>query len=222
MKRSDWRWLIGASFAGVRALATMKHVGLNVASDPLFTASYTGVRGGLVVITADDPEMHSSQNEQDNRNYAFAAKLPMFEPSDPAEAREMLARAFEAERTATIPRCFSGSRPGSPMSKGWWRRDNGSKSPKPSIEKMPGKFVMLPGPARSRRAEIEKRMAALRDLAETLGENMIEAGTSARGFITSGTSYNYVKEAFPEAAVLKLGMVWPLPGKEDPGFCRHG
>ena len=86
---------IGASFAGVRALATMKHVGVNVAADPLFTASYTGGRGGLVVLTADDPEMHSSQNEQDNRNYAFAAKLPMFEPSDPAEAREMLVRAFE-------------------------------------------------------------------------------------------------------------------------------
>src|SRR5210317_1699968 len=90
---------IGASFAGVRALATMKHVGMNVAADPLFTASYTGGRGGLVVLTADDPEMHSSQNEQDNRNYAFAAKLPMLEPSDPAEAKEYLKRAYEISRS---------------------------------------------------------------------------------------------------------------------------
>ena len=97
---------IGASFAGVRALATMKHVGMNVAADPLFTAAYTGGRGGLVVLNADDPQMHSSQNEQDNRNYAFAAKLPMFEPSDPAEAKEMLQQAYHLSEKLDTPVIF--------------------------------------------------------------------------------------------------------------------
>ena len=106
MKRWGWRWHIGASFAGVRAFATMKHVGMNVAADPLFTASYTGGRGGLVVLTADDPQMHSSQNEQDNRNYAFAAKLPMLEPSDPAEAKEMMRTAFELSEKLDTPVLF--------------------------------------------------------------------------------------------------------------------
>jgi indolepyruvate ferredoxin oxidoreductase, alpha subunit len=203
---------VGASFAGVRALATMKHVGLNVASDPLFTASYTGVRGGLVVITADDPEMHSSQNEQDNRNYAFAAKLPMFEPSDPAEAKEMLARAFELSERCDTPVLFRITTRIAHV-KGVVKKAKRIEVAEAFIEKVPDKFVMLPGPARIRRAVIEQRMAALRSLAETLGENRIEPGTPARGFITAGTSYNYVKEAFPEAAVLKLGMVWPLPGR---------
>jgi len=204
---------IGASFAGVRALATMKHVGMNVAADPLFTASYTGGRGGLVVLTADDPEMHSSQNEQDNRNYAFAAKLPMFEPSDPAEAKEMLARAFAMSEQFDTPVLFRITTRIAHV-KGVVEKDGREETAVPSIEKMPAKFVMLPGLARLRRVEIEKRMHALRELAETLPENRVEEGTSARGFITAGTSYNYVKEAFPEAAVLKLGMVWPLPERK--------
>jgi indolepyruvate ferredoxin oxidoreductase, alpha subunit len=153
---------IGASFAGVRALATMKHVGLNVASDPLFTASYTGVRGGLVVITADDPEMHSSQNEQDNRNYAFAAKLPMFEPSDPAEAREMLSRAFEVSERFDTPVLYRITTRIAHV-KGVVKKGRRTEVAEPSIEKVPGKFVMLPGPARARRSVIEQRMADLRD-----------------------------------------------------------
>ncbi|MHB8789506.1 MAG: indolepyruvate ferredoxin oxidoreductase subunit alpha [Desulfobulbaceae bacterium] len=201
---------IGASFAGVRALATMKHVGLNVAADPLFTASYTGVRGGLVVLTADDPEMHSSQNEQDNRNYAFAAKLPMLEPSDPAEAREMMLRAFELSEQLDCPVLIRTTTRIAHV-KGVVAKGKRQEPAAASIAKMPGKFVMLPGPARARRAEIEKRMAAARALAEELPENREEEGSTIRGFITAGTSYNYVKEAFPEAAVLKLGMVWPLP-----------
>jgi len=204
---------IGASFAGVRALATMKHVGMNVAADPLFTASYTGGRGGLVVLTADDPEMHSSQNEQDNRNYAFAAKLPMFEPSDPAEAKEMLARAFAMSEQFDTPVLFRITTRIAHV-KGVVEKDGREKTAVPSIEKMPAKFVMLPGLARLRRVEIEKRMHALRELSENLPENRVEEGTTARGFITAGTSYNYVKEAFPEAAVLKLGMVWPLPERK--------
>lgn len=201
---------IGASFAGVRALATMKHVGLNVAADPLFTASYTGGRGGLVVLTADDPEMHSSQNEQDNRNYAFAAKLPMLEPSDPAEARDMLIRAFELSEQHDTPVLFRITTRIAHV-KGVVRKGTRLKPATPSIEKIPGKFVMLPGPARVRRAVVEKRMIALREQADMLDLNRIEDGDRSRGFITAGVPYNYVKEAFPAAAVLKLGMVWPLP-----------
>ncbi|MGW8161521.1 MAG: indolepyruvate ferredoxin oxidoreductase subunit alpha [Desulfobulbales bacterium] len=210
---------IGASFAGVRSLATMKHVGMNVAADPLFTASYTGGRGGLVVITADDPEMHSSQNEQDNRNYAFAAKLPMFEPSDPAEAKEMLIRAFELSEQMDSPVLFRITTRIAHV-KGVVKRGKRIAVADASIEKMPAKFVMLPGPARARRAVIEKRMAALRDLAENIEVNQVENGTVTRGFITAGTSYNYVKEAFPGAAVLKLGMVWPLPEKKIRDFAE--
>jgi len=208
---------IGASFAGVRALATMKHVGLNVAADPLFTASYTGGRGGLVILTADDPEMHSSQNEQDNRNYAFAAKLPMLEPSDPEEAREMLLQAFELSEEFDTPVLFRITTRIAHV-KGVVTKGTRQETPPGSIERMPEKFVMLPARARIRRAAVEKRMIALREHAEKMVENKIEAGATARGFITSGVSYNYVKEAFPDAAVLKLGMVWPLPQQKIRDF----
>ncbi len=203
---------IGASFTGIRAFATMKHVGVNVAADPLFTASYTGGRGGLVVLTADDPQMHSSQNEQDNRNYAFAAKLPMLEPSDPAEAKDMMRTAFELSERLDTPVLFRTTTRIAHV-KGVVEKGERVATATASVEKMPAKFVMLPGNARMRRAEIEKRMAAARQLAETLPENRIERGSGPRGFICAGTSYNYVKEAFPEAPVLKLGMVWPLPEK---------
>ncbi|MCL7486963.1 MAG: indolepyruvate ferredoxin oxidoreductase subunit alpha [Desulfobulbaceae bacterium] len=211
---------LGASFAGVRALATMKHVGLNVAADPLFTASYTGGRGGLVVLTADDPEMHSSQNEQDNRNYAFAAKLPMLEPSDPAEARDMLVRAFELSEQYDTPVLFRITTRIAHV-KGVVQKGARAELASPSIEKIPGKFVMLPGPARVRRGEVEKRMIAMRAHAETLEINTIEEGDTRRGFITSGVPYNYVKEAFPDAAVLKLGMVWPLPAGKIADFAAR-
>ncbi|WP_457573357.1 indolepyruvate ferredoxin oxidoreductase subunit alpha [Desulfolithobacter sp.] len=204
---------IGASFAGVRALATMKHVGLNVAADPLFTASYTGGRGGLVILNADDPQMHSSQNEQDNRNYAFAAKLPMLEPSDPAEAKTMMLRAYELSEELDCPVLFRITTRIAHV-KGVVLRGERVATATPSIERMPVKFVMLPGNARVRRGVVEERMARARELAETLPENRVEDGDRARGFICAGTSYNYVKEAFPEAAVLKLGMVWPLPEKK--------
>ncbi|MFH2123379.1 MAG: indolepyruvate ferredoxin oxidoreductase subunit alpha [Pseudomonadota bacterium] len=202
---------IGASFAGVRALATMKHVGLNVAADPLFTASYTGVRGGLVVIVADDPEMHSSQNEQDSRNYAFAAKLPMLEPSDPAEAKELLKLAFAISEQYDTPVLFRTTTRIAHV-KGVISKGEMLSSPvTPGIEKMPAKFVMLPGNARARRVVVEERMRLLREMAESAPYNVVESGDSHRGFITSSVSYLYVKEAFPEAKVLKLGMCWPLP-----------
>jgi indolepyruvate ferredoxin oxidoreductase alpha subunit len=201
---------IGASFAGVRALATMKHVGLNVAADPLFTASYTGGRGGLVVVTADDPEMHSSQNEQDNRNYAFAAKVPMLEPSDPAEAKEFLKLAFELSEQLDTPVLLRITTRVAHV-KGVVKQGAKQAQAAAAIEKVPGKFVMLPAMARKRRVAVEQRMQKCRDMAETLPCNQVEEGKSKCGFITSGVSYLYVKEAFPDAAVLKLGMCWPLP-----------
>ena len=203
---------IGASFAGVRALATMKHVGLNVAADPLFTASYTGGRGGLVIVTADDPEMHSSQNEQDNRNYAFAAKVPMLEPSDPAEAKEYLKEAFSLSERLDTPVLLRITTRVAHV-KGVVPSGNRQQPLTASIEKIPGKFVMLPAMARKRRVAVEERMRRCQEMAETMTCNRVEEGDRRRGFITSGVSYLYVKEAFPEAAVLKLGMCWPLPEK---------
>ncbi len=201
---------IGASFAGARALATMKHVGVNVAADPLFTVAYTGVRGGLVIITADDPQMHSSQNEQDNRNYAFAAKVPLFEPADPAEAKTMMPRAYALSEELDTPVLFRITTRIAHV-KGVVEKGERVQVPEPAIEKSPAKLVMLPGNAKVRRVAVEKRMERARQMAETLPENRIEPGTGPRGFITAGVSYNYVKEAFPEAPVLKLGMSWPLP-----------
>ena len=201
---------IGASFAGARALATMKHVGLNVAADPLFTAAYTGVRGGLVVLTADDPSMHSSQNEQDNRNYAFAAKLPMLEPSDPAEAKSMLELAYSLSEDLDTPVLFRITTRIAHV-KGVVPVGEQIRKAEPTIEKVPAKLVMLPGNARMRRQKITERMQKALELAETLPVNRIEKGEGKRGFVCAGVSYNYVKEAFPKAPVLKLGLVWPLP-----------
>ena len=202
---------LGASFAGVRALAVMKHVGLNVASDPLFTSAYTGVRGGLVIVTADDPSMHSSQNEQDNRNYAFAAKIPMLEPSDSAEAKEYTRLAFRISEEFDIPVLLRTTTRVSHV-KGLVERGDVEKSRiLPGIVKIPEKFVMLPANARKRRTDLEKRLEKLREFAETFPENRVERGSRKMGFITSGVSYLYVKEAFPGASVLKLGMAYPFP-----------
>jgi indolepyruvate ferredoxin oxidoreductase alpha subunit len=209
---------LGASFAGVRALVTMKHVGLNVAADPLFTAAYTGVKGGLVIITADDPEMHSSQNEQDNRNYAFAAKVPMLEPSDPSEAKEFLKTAYGLSEEFDTPVLLRTTTRVAHVKGLTTAGEMQTSSATAGIEKMPEKFVMLPSNAKKRRVELEKRMGLLREFAGNYPENRIEWGDRKKGFITSGVSYLYVKEAFPEASVLKLGMVWPLPEKMIKAF----
>ncbi len=204
---------IGASFAGVRALATMKHVGMNVAADPLFTVSYTGVRGGLVVVVADDPSMYSSQNEQDSRNYAYAAKLPMLEPSDPAEAKEFLKIAYaiseEFDTPVLLRSCTRIAHVKGVVAAG----ERQASKVTPGIEKMPAKFVMLPANARKRRVVIAERHKALAGFAETFAENRVEMGDTSIGIITAGTSYLYVKEALPEASVLKLALINPLPEK---------
>jgi len=161
--------------------------------------------------------MHSSQNEQDNRNYALAAKLPMLEPSDPAEARAMMLAAFALSEEFDTPVLLRTTTRVAHV-KGVVPKGNRIPTTKATIEKMPAKFVMLPGNARVRRAAVEKRMTALLELAETLPQGRVEDGDHSRGFITAGVAYNYVKEAFPEAAVLKLGMVWPLPEKAIRAF----
>lgn len=204
---------MGAAIAGRRALVAMKHVGVNVAADPLFTASYTGVRGGLVIVTADDPEMHSSQNEQDNRNYAKFAKIPMLEPSDSQEAKDFVKLAFEiSERfdtpvmlrtTTRISHSKSIVEPSEP------ERQN----VKGELEKQPEKFVMLPKYARIRHPIVEKRVERLAEFAENFEENEIELQDTSLGIITSGACYQYAKESFPKHSFLKLGMVYPLPIK---------
>ncbi|MBI4685416.1 MAG: indolepyruvate ferredoxin oxidoreductase subunit alpha [Nitrospirae bacterium] len=212
---------LGASFAGVRAMATMKHVGLNIAADPLFTSAYTGVRGGLVIVTADDPEMHSSQNEQDNRNYAFAAKVPMLEPSDASEAKEFLKLALNISEEFDTPVLLRTTTRVSHV-KGLVSISDVKTSPvKAGIEKIPEKFVMLPSNARKRRIELEKRMKKLKEFADDFSENKIEWGDKKRGFITSGVSYLYVKDAFPDASVLKLGMVYPFPEQMIKAFAKE-
>lgn len=211
---------IGASYAGGRALATMKHVGVNVAADPLFTASYTGVCGGLVLISADDPQMHSSQNEQDNRNYAFAAKVPMLEPSDPMEAKEMLKTAYALSEQLDTPIILRITTRISHVKGVVQSGPRETPQAAGSINKIPEKLVMLPVMARKRRVVVEERMNQCKALAETSPLNRVEAGDTKRGFITSGVSYLYVKEAFPEASILKLGMCWPLPEKKIRDFAH--
>ena len=203
---------LGASIAGGRALVTMKHVGVNVAADPLFTSAYTGVNAGLVVVTADDPSMHSSQNEQDNRHYAIAAKLPMFEPSTPAEARAFTRAAFELSERFDTP-CFLRTTTRLSHSKGVVDDVDLTITPAKhavGVDVNPPKYVMLPGNARVRRVAVEARMADLRRLVETHPANVVERRGSV-GVITSGVPYSYVREVLPDASVLKLGIVHPLP-----------
>jgi indolepyruvate ferredoxin oxidoreductase alpha subunit len=202
---------LGASMAGARAMAVMKHVGVNVAADPIFTASYTGVRGGFVIVTADDPELHSSQNEQDNRHYAVAAKIPMLEPSDSEEAREFTKLAFALSEEFDTP-VFLRTTTRISHATGAVRlgEATGAAFP-PGFVREPAKWVMLPQNAKRRHVLVEERMLALKKFAETFPGNRIEWADRSLGIITAGVSYQYVREAFPEASVLKLGMAHPLP-----------
>lgn len=204
----------GASLAGSRSFCGMKHVGLNVAADPLFTISYTGVNAGLVIGVADDAGMHSSQNEQDSRHYAMAAKLPMLEPSDSAEALAFTKLAYEiSERFDTpvlIKMCTRVSHSQSVV-----ETAERVSVPRKEYEKNPRKYVMMPGNAKLRHPVVEARLAELREYAETTPCNVWEKGSDKKlGIITSSTSYQYVKEVCGElASVLKLGLIHPLPEK---------
>ena len=202
----------GASLAGRRSFCAQKHVGLNVAADPLFTMSYTGVNAGMVIVVADDAGMHSSQNEQDSRHYAIAAKVPMLEPADSAEALAFTKLAYEiSERFDTpvlIKMCTRVAHSQSIVEPG--ERVSHEKP----YEKNIAKYVMMPGNAKKRHPIVEERTKALKEYAETAPVNRVEMGSGSLGIITSSTSYQYVKEVFGDSAnVLKLGMVHPLPEK---------
>ena len=204
---------IGAALGGARALAVMKHVGVNVAADPIFTVSYTGIEGALVIISADDPSMHSSQNEQDNRNYAKFAKIPMLEPADPQEAKDYVSLAFQISELFDSP-VFLRSTTRVSHSKSVVTLSNPlSPRDKNTLTRNAGKYVMVPINARVRRVEVEKRQQALKAFAETFPENKMEINNPEVGIITAGMPYNYAKEVFPDYSYLKLGMVYPLPEK---------
>jgi len=200
----------GVSLAGRRVLVTMKHVGLNVAADPLFTLAYTGVGGGLVILVADDPGMHSSQNEQDSHNYAAFARVPMLDPSDSAEARAFTSLAFEiSERFDTPVLVRSTVRVAhakSPVEVGARIETN----PGPAYAADPAKWVMMPAMARQRRLVLDERIERLAEFAETSEINRIEERDDAVGVVCAGVTYQYVREALPDASVLKLGMTFPL------------
>ncbi|MBU2603867.1 MAG: indolepyruvate ferredoxin oxidoreductase subunit alpha [Actinobacteria bacterium] len=202
---------LGASIAGARSLAVMKHVGVNVAADPLFTASYTGVNGGFVMITADDPAMHSSQNEQDNRNYARFAKVPLLEPSDSQEAKDMLKLAFELSEEFDTPVLFRTTTRISHSKTMVELGERAALEPLTVLEKDVPKYTMLPGFARAKHPKVEQRILDLAQRAETLDVNRIEMGDPAVGIVASGVVYQYAREAFPGASFLKLGMTYPLP-----------
>ena len=203
----------GASLAGKRSFCGMKHVGLNVAADPLFTISYTGVNAGMIIGVADDAGMHSSQNEQDSRHYAQAAKVPMLEPSDSKEALAFVKEAYEiSERFDTpvlLKMCTRVSHSQSIVETGE-RVEQQTKPYKKDI----AKYVMMPGNAIRRHPVVEERLRKLTEFAETTKLNKVEMGDTSLGIITSSTSYQYAKEVFQDkACILKLGMIYPLPKK---------
>ena len=203
----------GAALAGKRSFTGMKHVGLNVAADPLFTISYTGINAGMVVAVADDPGMHSSQNEQDSRHYAIAAKLPMLEPADSSESLEFTKYAYEMSEKFDSPVIIRMS---TRVSHSQSIAETSERVSPPDVEyvKNAPKYVMMPGFAKIRHPIVEQRMRDLATLAEDTFLNRVEPGGTDVGIIASGAAYQYVKEVFGDSvSVLKLGMVNPLPVK---------
>jgi indolepyruvate ferredoxin oxidoreductase alpha subunit len=211
---------IGAAFGGARALATMKHVGLNVASDPLFTAAYTGVNGALIVVSADDPGMASSQNEQDNRRYAVAAGLPMLEPSDSQEAYDFMLAAIEISERWKIPvllrvttrvcHSYTVVQP---------RPTDGARRPANFERDIKGR-VMIPAYARVAHRKLRQKLSEMQAWNESCGLNRVVRGSKMLGIITSGISFMHAREVAPEASVLKLGFTHPLPIKLIADFAK--
>ena len=203
----------GAAFAGARSMTTMKHVGLNVAADPLMTFAYIGTVGGFVAVVADDPGMNSSQNEQDTRMFARFAKVPVIEPSDAEECRLFMRTAFEISEKFQTPVILRSSTTVS-HSRGIVRlEDPVEMERKVSFQKAPPRFVPIPAWARPMRVRLEKRLADLREAASTSFLNTVIEGDNRFGIITSGAAYQYVREVFPEATVLKLGWAFPYPDR---------
>lgn len=203
---------IGASISGVRAMASMKHVGVNVASDPLYTISYGGVNGGLVLVAADDPGLYSSQNEQDTRCVARAALVPVLEPSDSQEAKDFVKFSYELSEKYDTP-VIVRTTTRLAHSQGTVTLQERQEIEDKTYERNPSKFVMMPANAIGRHVYVEKRMKAMAEDGCSFEINRAEYKDTSIGFITSGIPYQYVKEACPDASVLKLGMVNPLPRK---------
>ena len=204
---------LGASIAGARSFCAMKHVGLNVAADPLYTAGYTGVNGGMVIAVADDPGMHSSQNEQDSRHHAIASKVMMIEPSDSAECKEFAKAAFDLSERFDTPVIVRLSTRVSHSQSAVAMCDRVKRELIP-YKKNPQKFVMMPGNAIRRHPQVEQRLADIAEYAETSNLNKVEINDTDIGIITSGISYEYAKEALGDkASYLKLGIVNPMPVK---------
>ncbi|MBD5142740.1 MAG: indolepyruvate ferredoxin oxidoreductase subunit alpha [Ruminococcus sp.] len=210
----------GASLRGVRTACAMKHVGLNVAADPLFTLSYTGVTGGLVICVADDPAMHSSQNEQDSRHYAIGAKVPMLEPADSSECKEFAKLAFEISEQFDTP-CLLRVCTRIAHAQSIVNLESRIVPEQKAYEKNPQKYIMSPANAIKRHPFVEERMKKLTEYAENSAINKLEIGGTQIGIITSGACYQYVKEVFGDAvSVLKLGMVNPLPVQKIKDFAQ--
>ncbi len=211
---------IGAAFGGARALATMKHVGLNVASDPLFTAAYTGVSGGLVIVSADDPGMASSQNEQDNRRYAVAAGLPMLEPADSQEAYDFTLAAIEISERWKIPVLLRVTTRVCHSYTAVTPRGPGQAPKAPHFERDVIGRVMIPAYARLAHRKLRRKLEEMQAWNEACPFNRVVPGGKMLGIITSGISYMHAREAAPEASILKLGFTHPLPMKRIAEFAK--
>jgi indolepyruvate ferredoxin oxidoreductase alpha subunit len=210
----------GASLAGARAIVTMKHVGLNVAADPLMTLAYTGTVGGLVICVADDPGMHSSQNEQDSRHYARFAKIPLFEPSDSQEAKDFVGIALEVSEKFSTPVLLRTTTRVS-HSAGLVRIGERRAAPlKPGFQKNPERFVPIPLWGRGMRVALEKKLAEISAAMEHSTANRIEWGDRSLGIVAPGIAYQYVREVLPGASVLKLGWSYPFPDRLLRGFAQ--
>lgn len=213
---------IGAAYAGKRAFATMKHVGVNVAADALFYAAMTGIEAGLILVSADDPSMHSSQNEQDNRQYARFARIPCLDPSDSQSAHDLMIAGFDLSEQFDTPVLLRPTtrvcHTSSPVEVSEVRFQ-----PR-GIDRYPRnvtKYVMIPANARKRHPVIEQRIHDLAQFAETFPFNVIEKRSPDLGIITAGIAYQYAREVFPEASILKLGMVYPLPQQKIRDFAAQ-
>ncbi len=202
---------LGAAYGGGRALVTMKHVGLNVAADPLFTAAYTGVTGALVVVTADDPGMASSQNEQDNRRYAVATGLPMLEPADAQEAYELLLEAVRVSERWRVPVLYRMTTRVCHSKSLVERRAEGLGAPAPRFERDIAGRVMVPGYARAAHRRLRAKLAEMAAWGEVEGPHREVEGSRALGIVTAGVTYLHAAEAAPGASLFKVGMVHPLP-----------
>lgn len=210
----------GASLSGKRSLTCMKHVGLNVAADPMMTLSYTGVNGGLVVVVCDDPGMFSSQNEQDSRHYARFSKLPMLEPSDSDEAKRFIIEAFNISEKYCCPVLVRSTTRIS-HSKSKVKIGDRNKSYEKPIEKNLAKWVMVPANARKRHIFVEERLLKLQHYVEKSALNKIEYNSKKLGIICSGIVYQYVKEALPDASIFKIATIYPLPFKKIKEFIKN-